>query len=61
MRNYQEEIDIALNGGAPDFIPFSFYDMLFPKQFDPAPLQAKGMAICARRDVFRKITPNVKT
>jgi hypothetical protein len=41
-------------------MPFTFYDVLFPRGFDPAPLQAKGMAICARRAVYRKVTPNVK-
>ena len=41
-------------------MPFSFYDLLFPAGFDASPLQAKGLAICARRDVIRKIMPNVK-
>jgi len=41
-------------------VPFSFYDRLFPEGFDTAPLVAKGMAFCARRMVFRKVTPNVK-
>jgi hypothetical protein len=59
-RNYREEIEVALAGGAPDYVPFSFYDLLYPTGFDPSPLQKKGMAVCARRDVFRKITPNVK-
>jgi hypothetical protein len=59
-RNYREEIEIALAGGAPDHVPFSFYDLLYPDGIDPSPLQAKGMAVCARRDVFRKVMPNVK-
>jgi hypothetical protein len=59
-RNYREEIELALEGGAPDCVPFTFYDHIFPEGFDPAPLQARGMAICARRMVYRKITPNVK-
>jgi hypothetical protein len=60
MRNFREEIDLALAGGAPEIIPFSFYDHIFPPGFNPAPLQALGMAICARRMVYRKCTPNVK-
>ena len=60
MRNHREEIELALAGGAPDCVPFTFYDLLFPERFDPAPLQSKGMAICARRSVYRKVTPNVK-
>ena len=60
MRNHLAEIDLALAGGAPKFVPFTFYDHIFPPGFDPAPLQSKGMAICARRMVYRKYTPNVK-
>ncbi|MBI4024233.1 MAG: hypothetical protein HY360_04575 [Verrucomicrobia bacterium] len=60
MRNHLEEIELALSGGAPRYVPLSFYDVLFPPGFDPAPLQSKGMAICARRSVWRKITPRVK-
>lgn len=58
-RNYREEIETALAGGAPRIVPFSFYDLLYPRDFDPEPLQRRGMAVCARRDVFRKVTPNV--
>ncbi len=60
MRNHLAEIDLALAGGAPKIVPFTFYDHIFPPGFDPAPLQARGMAICARRMVYRKYTPNVK-
>jgi len=60
MRNHLAEIDLALAGGAPKIVPFTFYDHIFPPGFDPAPLQSKGMAICARRMVYRKFTPNVK-
>lgn len=60
MRNHREEIELALAGGAPKYVPFSFYDCLFPKGFDPRPLQAKGMALCARRGVWNKVYPNVK-
>ncbi|MBI4025753.1 MAG: hypothetical protein HY360_12285 [Verrucomicrobia bacterium] len=60
MRNYLEEIELALSGGAPRYVPLSFNDALFPPGFDPAPLQAKGRAICARRSVWRKVTPHVK-
>ena len=60
MRNHREEIELALAGGAPDCVPFTFYDRLFPEGFDPAFLQSKGMALCARRTVYRKVTPNVK-
>ena len=60
MRNYREEIELALEGGAPEHVPFTFYDRLFPEGFDPAPLQAKGMAYCTRWMVYRKVTPNVK-
>ncbi len=53
MRNHTDEIDLALAGGAPRQVPFTFYDVLFPPGFDPTPLQARGLAICARRDVMR--------
>ena len=59
MRNYREEIEVALAGGAPDHVPFTFYDFLFPLGFDTAFLQSQGMAICARRHAYRKIMPNV--
>lgn len=60
MRNYREEIECALAGGAPTQVPFTFYDRLFPPGFDPAPLQAQGLAFCTRWMVYRKVTPNVK-
>ena len=60
MRNHREEIELALAGGAPDCVPFTFYDRLFPEGFDPVALQSKGLALCARRTVYRKVTPNVK-
>ena len=60
MRNHREEIELALAGGAPDCVPFTFYDLIFPEGFDPAPLQSKGMALCARRTVYRKVAPNVR-
>jgi hypothetical protein len=60
MRNYREEIELALEGGAPEYVPFTFYDRLFPPGFDPAPLQARGMAFCTRWMVYRKLTPHVK-
>jgi hypothetical protein len=60
MRNYQEEIEFALAGGAPEYVPFTFYDILLPAGFDASPLLAKGMSICGRKFVYRKIMPNVK-
>ncbi|MHB9024898.1 MAG: uroporphyrinogen decarboxylase family protein [Armatimonadota bacterium] len=60
MRNHREDIELALAGGAPEIIPFTFYDALFPRDFDPAPLYARGLAICARRNVYTRVTPNVK-
>ena len=60
MRNHRDEIELALSGGAPANVPFSFYDVLFPPGFDPRPLQARGMAICARRNIWIRVTPNVK-
>ncbi|NQU39709.1 MAG: hypothetical protein HQ523_07130 [Lentisphaerae bacterium] len=60
QENHREAIELALAGGTPERVPFSYYDLLFPPDFDPASLQAKGMAICARRDVCRKRLPNVK-
>ena len=59
MRNYRQEIEVALSGGIPDHVPFSFYDGLLADGFDPSRLQAKGMAICARRNVCEAVTPNV--
>lgn len=60
MRNHREDIELALAGGAPEIIPLTFYDGLFPPGFDPKPLQVKGMALCCRRSVFNRHTPNVK-
>ena len=59
MRNYREEIEIALEGGAPDYVPFTYYDMLFPQGFDTASLQSQGMAMCARRYLYTMARPNV--
>ena len=60
MRDHRREIEIALAGGAPDRVPLTYYDLIFPPGFNPAPLQKLGLAICARRDVYRKVMPNVK-
>jgi len=59
MHDHTADIDLALSGGAPRAVPFTFYDILFPSGFDPAPLQAAGMAICARRSPFRQVRPHV--
>jgi hypothetical protein len=58
-RHHRAQIESALEGEAPGPVPFSFYDLLFPPGFDPAPLQAAGMAICARRSPFRLVRPHV--
>ncbi len=60
-RSYRHEIETALDGGAPDHVPFTFYDLLYPPGFDPRPLQALGMGVCARRNVYTVVRPNVKT
>jgi hypothetical protein len=60
VRNYRNEIESALKGDAPRFVPFSFYDLLLPKGLDITPLQAKGMSICARRPVVRTVMPDVR-
>ena len=60
MRNYRSEIESALRGEAPKFVPFSFYDVLLPRELDVTQLQAKGMSICARRPVVRTVMPDVK-
>jgi hypothetical protein len=60
MRNYREEIEAALAGGAPEYVPFTFYDFLIPEGIDAAPLQAKGLSLCGRPNVFRRVMPNVK-
>ena len=59
-RNYREEIELALAGGAPKYVPFTFYDGLFPPGFDPAPFQARGLGLCARRGVCRAVQPDVQ-
>ena len=58
--NLREDIETALAGGAPERVPFSFYDVLFPPGFDPRPLHKRGMAVAARRNVFNAVRPNVK-
>jgi uroporphyrinogen-III decarboxylase len=59
MRNYRREIEIALAGGAPKNVPFTIYDMIIPKGLDLSSLQERGLGICARRDVYRKLIKNV--
>lgn len=59
-RNLREEIEQALAGGAPERMPFTYYDLLTPPGFDLAPLQARGLAICARRPVWRKTYADVE-
>ncbi len=64
MRNHREEIETALAGGAPRLVPFTFYSGLFPPGFDPAPLQARGLALCVRRGtmkVVRRLDANNRT
>ncbi len=58
-RNLREEIEQALAGGAPERMPFTYYDLLTPPGFDLTPLQARGLAICARRAVWRKTYKDV--
>lgn len=58
-RNLREEIELALTGGAPERMPFTYYDLLTPPGFDLSPLQARGLAICARRPVWRKTYTDV--
>lgn len=60
MRNLREDIELALAGGAPERMPFTYYDLLTPPGFDLAPLQARGLAICARRPVWRKTYRDVE-
>jgi len=60
VRNYRREIESALRGDAPRVVPFSFYDVLLPKELNVAALQARGMSICARRPVVRSVMPDVK-
>ncbi len=59
-RNLRDEIEQALAGGAPERMPFTYYDLLTPPGFDLAPLQARGLAICARRPVWRKTYADVE-
>jgi hypothetical protein len=61
MRNLRAEIESALGGDAPAFVPFSFYDLLLPRGLDVSPLYARGMSICARRSVLKTVMPDVKT
>lgn len=58
-RNLKEEIEQALAGDAPARVPFTFYDLLTPPGVNIRPLQARGLAICARRAVWRKVYENV--
>ncbi len=59
VRNYRSEIESALSGDAPRFVPFSFYDVLLPRGLDVTELQARGMSICARRPVVKSVMPDV--
>ena len=58
-RNYRVEIETALAGGAPDRVPCTIYDGLIPANVDVSALQAKGLALCARRNVYHTYTPQV--
>jgi uroporphyrinogen-III decarboxylase len=59
VRNHRLEIESALGGDAPGFVPFSFYDVLLPAGLDVSSLQARGMSICARRPVVKTVMPEV--
>jgi hypothetical protein len=59
MRNYNSEIVQALRGGCPEYVPFTFYDTILPSSINRVKLQEKGLAICARRDVFRTVMRDV--
>jgi hypothetical protein len=57
--NLRGDIETALAGGVPERVPFSFYDVLYPAGLDPRPLQARGMAVSARRRRSGEMTPSI--
>jgi hypothetical protein len=57
-RNYREEIELALAGGAPEFVPFTSYQGHVPAGCGEA-LAARGMSISASAPVWKETTPNV--
>lgn len=59
MRNYREEIEIALSGGIPGVVPLTIYTDLIPNGIDPSPLQSMGLSIAARRNVYREVIKDV--
>ena len=60
IRNHREEIAAALRGETPATVPLTFYDGLIPPGFSMGSLQTKGLAIAARRQVYRKTFPDVR-
>jgi hypothetical protein len=59
-RNYREEIETALAGGAPRHVPFTCYEGFIPKGEDYSQLFAGGLAPCKRCGVVKDTTPNVE-
>lgn len=52
-RNLRVEIETALEGGIPRVTPLTLYDLLVPPNFEIDHLCAQGLAIAARRDIYR--------
>jgi hypothetical protein len=44
-RNYREEIEVALNGGAPEYMPFTAYEGHMPPSPRREELEAMGLAV----------------
>ena len=60
-RNYREEIECALEGGRPDYMPFTAYESHIPTAPEARQkLMAMGLSVCCRQAVSRGVTPNVK-
>lgn len=58
-RNLREEIELALSGQAPEFVPFTCYPGYMPKGPQGQELMDRGMSLSTSAPIVRELTPNV--
>lgn len=56
----RERVEIALNGGHADRVPFTTYECMIPQCAAEREMRRRGLCIVDRRSVFTTRTPNVK-
>lgn len=58
-RCYRREIEEALDGGVPEHMPFTVYNMYLPSSPFREELVEMGLSTCGRKLLVRELTPNV--